>query len=209
MSFHAYPPRLHIDFSELVSHSSRVVFDVIFKMHKQNFGKVLLGNLPAIRPQRDQRGTALFYLKQGQGKISRYRRDFEFKHRANHQSFEVSPKFELQVRGELLKHFEKLNRKLIEQRLIPLTRVSALLRCLALNPITSVRQLAESAQVSEITARRWLAKLTKAGVTKIEFFGGQNQFINLEYLAIVEKLVTQGLLQESVIASATNRNSGF
>lgn len=209
MSFHAYPPRLHIDFSELVSHGTRVVFDVIFKMHKQNFGKVLLGNLQATSPQRDQRGTALFYLKQSQGKISRYRRDFEFKHLANHRIFEVSPTFELQVREEMLKHFEKLNRELIEQRLIPLTRVSALLRCLALNPIVSVRQLADSAQVSDVTARRWLAKLTQAGVTKLDFFGGQNQFINLEYLATVEKLVTQGLLGESVITSASNRNSGF
>ncbi len=201
MSNYAYPPRMHIDFTHIINTSCHLVIGVIFKMHKQNAKfRVDLHTNPT-GPTRSHTYTALQILKTTQGKLSVHRRAFEGKHIDNHKNFAVTPNFQIELQAAVLKHFEELNRFLIETRLVPLTRSAALVRCLARYPIVSIRQLAENAQVAEVTARRWLNILVKNHLMTKEFFGGQNQFLNTDYLALIDTQAKRALGTNAVIDS--------
>ncbi len=189
MSYLAYPPRLPVEFSESVAQLITITQKIKNEVapHKNEFNETLARwGRASIRPGRpiDARSCLLRH----QVRQSRHWIAF-----AGEEIWsgvlEISSEEKLALSDDLLRNLEALFLALQDGGICPLTKVTTLKRSLAKRPVISIRQLAEDANVSLSTAKRWLGALQARGILSSLLKDGQRQFINEGLVSIMDKYV--------------------
>lgn len=189
MSYLAYPPRLPVEFSESIAQ----LIDLTLKIknevapHKNEFNQMLAWRGRAfIRANRpiDARSCLLRHqLRKSRHWISIAGEE------PWGQIAEISSEEKSQLSDELLRNLEELFLSIQGGRICPLTKTTTLHRILARRPVISIRQLAEHANISQSTAKRWLRALESRGILSSALKDGQRQFINDGLVGIIERYV--------------------
>lgn len=189
MSYLAYPPRLPVEFSESIAQLIKMTLKIKNEVapHKNEFNKSIAvwgrASTRALGPM-DARSALLKH----QLRKSRYWHSFVGEPSWGDDA-DISSDEKLRLTDDLLRNLEALFLILQDGGICPLTKVSTLKLVLAKRPIVSIRQLAEDANISESTAKRWLRKLERRGVLSSILKDGQRQFINEGLITILEKYV--------------------
>lgn len=118
----------------------------------------------------------------------RERRSVYVYHRNLHlESAQLSIQGQLAIHQAALVELQTLQRRLTENRTIPATKLCRVVEILARYPVINVRQMAENAQVSEATAKRWLKAMARDWLVEEKYVNGQNQYLNRGLLAIIDE----------------------
>lgn len=131
--------------------------------------------------------NALNVLLKYQGRANRYRAVQWQEYRRVAEPAVLKPSELLGFEREALILLEKLKYRIESSQVIPLTKVSTCLITISKNPVMSIRQLSEMATVSETTAKRWLVRLQKRGIMHVQNHRGQNQYIAIELVDLIDK----------------------
>jgi response regulator of citrate/malate metabolism len=105
------------------------------------------------------------------------------------QVAELSSEEKAQLSDDLLRNLEELFVSLQGGGICPLTKATTLNRILARRPVISIRQLAEDANISQSTSKRWLRALESRSILSSLLKDGQRQFVNEGLVSIMEKYV--------------------
>lgn len=92
----------------------------------------------------------------------------------------------LSVHKDALAAFQWLNTFLTSDKIMPAVKVPKIIEILSMYPVINVRQMAEFAQVSEATAKRWLKLMVEKWLAEVQYVNGQNQYLVPKLLAIVD-----------------------
>jgi len=90
---------------------------------------------------------------------------------------------------DLLQEFQNLYHYLLTAKGISSTQVPKLMVALSKFPVVSITVLANEAQVSRHTAKRWLIGLEQNGNLKTRVFNGMNQYAYSSVLEILDRIV--------------------
>ena len=187
MSYLAYPPRLPVEFSESVAQLIKMTLKIKNEVvpHKNEFDQALATwGRAHLNPNRPI--DARSYLLKRQIRKSRHWIAFSGEQPWG-DSAEITDEEKLRLSDDLLRNLEALFLNLQDGGICPLTKVTTLKSILARRPVISIRQLAEDANISESTSKRWLRALESRGVLSSVIKDGQRQFINEGLVSIMEK----------------------
>lgn len=189
MSYLAYPPRLPVEFSESVTQLIKMTLKIKNEVvpHKNEFNESLATwGRAYMRPSEPLDARSCLLKRQ----IRKSRHWVAF---TGEQPWgdvaEITSEEQLRLSDDLLRNLEALFLTLQDGGICPLTKVTTLKRVLAKRPVISIRQLAEDANISESTAKRWLRALEARGVLSSVIKDGQRQFINEGLVSIMEKYI--------------------
>jgi hypothetical protein len=189
MSYLAYPPRLPVEFSESIAQLITLTLKIKNEVapHKNEFNQTLAGRGRAfIRANRplDARSCLLRHqLRKSRHWISIAGETVWV------QVAELSSEEKAQLSDDLLRNLEELFVSLQGGGICPLTKATTLNRILARRPVISIRQLAEDANISQSTSKRWLRALESRSILSSLLKDGQRQFVNEGLVSIMEKYV--------------------
>lgn len=93
----------------------------------------------------------------------------------------------LNLHKDALAELQQLHLKLAENRILPATKVPKVVEVLAKYPVINVRQMAENAEVSEATAKRWLKAMANAWLVHEDYANGQNQYSFVKLMAVIDR----------------------
>ncbi|MEY4986177.1 MAG: hypothetical protein RLZZ359_1063 [Actinomycetota bacterium] len=188
MTDYADPPRPILSYSSLIGHFNKTALAAIGELQ---FLAHRLANHPDVGPGsfRNRAGqiNALSVLLKYQGRANRYRAMQWPEFRRVAEPATLDPADSLSFERETLAVLEKLKHDLEETREIPLTRVSTCLIAICKSPVMNIRQLSDMATISESTAKRWLMRLQKMGIMHVQNHRGQNQYIVIELVDLIDK----------------------
>jgi uncharacterized protein YigA (DUF484 family) len=149
----------------------------------QRFLAIAAKALPEMQVRRQPAG---WVLANWQMRVRERRSAFTYQRNLNLESAQLSVQGQLAIYQSVLVELQTLQRRLTENRSIPATKVPQVVEILARYPVINVRQMAENAQVSEATAKRWLKAMTHDWLVEEKYVNGQNQYLNRELLAIID-----------------------
>jgi len=188
MTEYANPPRPILSYSTLISHFSKTALATIGELE---FLVDRLTKHPDVGPgsfrNRASQINALSVLLKYQGRSNRYRAMQWPEYRRVAEPAVLEPSDLLSFERDALTLLEKLKHVIEGAREIPLTRVSTCLIAICKSPVMSIRQLSDLATVSETTAKRWLVRLQKLGIMRVQNHRGQNQYIVIELVDLIDK----------------------
>ena len=188
MTDYANPPRPILSYSALIGYLTKTALATIGELH---FLVDQITKHPDVGPgsfrKRAGQINALSVLLNYQGRANRYRAMQWPEFRRVAEPAALEPADLLSFERDALTILEKLRQRIEEAREIPLTRISTCLIAICKSPVMSIRQLSDSATVSESTAKRWLLRLQKLGIMNVQNHRGQNQYIVIELVDLIDK----------------------
>lgn len=188
MTDYANPPRPMFSYSTLIGHFSKTALATIGELE---FLIDRLTKHPDVGPgsfrHRAGQINALNVLLKYQGRANRYRAVQWPEFRRVAEPAALEPSELLSFERETLTLLENLKHVIESTREIPFTKVSTCLIAICKSPVMSIRQLSDMATISETTAKRWLVRLQKLGIMRMQNHRGQNQYIVIELVDLIDK----------------------
>lgn len=168
MEYLQTPPKLYVDYLRSVQRFVQVMLRVIPEINVRNRSASWV-----LTHQQHRARQSVWYLPEVR--------------RLNLEDATLKPKVLLDVHLDALQELQRLNVSLLEFRVMPASKVPQVVEIMARFPVLTVRILAENAQVSETTAKRWLKAMTDRDVVSVQYVNGHNQYLNAELLEIIDR----------------------
>ena len=141
----------------------------------------------AIPEMQARKATAAWVLSNRQMRMRDIRSPFTYRRLIHLDDAKLKQADELRIHRSALAELQKIHKKLLEARIIPISKVPRIIKILAGFPVVNVRQMADYAKVSEATAKRWLKAMTGIWLMEEKYANGQNQYLTESLLQIIDE----------------------
>ena len=149
----------------------------------QKFTTVIVRALPEMKVRAK---SAAWVLCNRQMRSRETRSPFTLSRRLNLEDAQLRPSQQLDINDRALFELQRLNKYLIEYRVMPAIKVPRIIQIMDRYPVVNVRQMAENAGVSEDTAKRWLKAMERSCLVQEKYVNGQNQYLCTDLLKIID-----------------------